>query len=512
MNIELADRSVLVLGLGESGLAMARWCRREGARVRVADTRVEPPKRGALVAASGGDVDVRLGTFDATLLDGIDLVAISPGLAPRAAPQASLLADAAERGVPVVGEIELFAQKLAVLEASTGYAPRVVAITGTNGKTTVTRLVGRLCDGAGRSARVAGNVSPAALDALATALDQDALPDVWVLELSSFQLETTRSLMAASATILNVTQDHLDWHGDMDAYARAKASIFGVATVRVLNRDDPRVIALDVADAPSVRFGLDAPTLPGDFGVVQEREGDRLRWIAVAEGEDPDAEARGLGTKKQIARRRAAKVVALESIAPIRIKRLMPIDALRIRGDHNVANVLAALALGRSIGLPMASMLRTAAGYRGEPHRTAFVLEHEGVEWIEDSKGTNVGATVAALDGLGRKVVLIAGGDGKGQDFGPLAAPVASHARAVVLIGRDRDEIRAALSGCGVPLVDCGSLEDAVEEAARRAEPGDAVLLSPACASLDMFRDYAHRAEVFVAAVERLAAMEGAPC
>jgi UDP-N-acetylmuramoylalanine--D-glutamate ligase len=505
---DLPNKSVLVLGLGESGLAMARWCLREGARVRVADTRETPPKLVAL----GVDVDVKLGPFSDALLDGVDLVAISPGLAPNAEPQASLLRSAASQGISVVGEIELFARKLVALKSESGYAPQLIAITGTNGKTTVTRLVGKMCEGAGRSVAVAGNISPAALDALSDALDRNALPDVWVLELSSFQLETAKSLVADSATILNITQDHLDWHGDMEAYAKAKASIFAASTVRVLNRDDARVIAMDAADAPSVRFGLDAPSLPGDFGVVRDLDDGSLRWIAVAEGEEPDSEARGFGSKKAIAKRRAAKVVVLESIAPVRIKRLMPVDALRIRGDHNVANTLAALALGRSIGLPVAAMLRAASAYQGEPHRVAFVLEHEGVDYIEDSKGTNVGATVAALQGLGRKVVLIAGGLGKGQDFSPLASPVAEHARAVLLIGRDKAPIRAALGQSGVRIIDCDSLERAVEAAAEIAEAGDVVLLSPACASLDMFRDYAHRAEVFVAAVERLAAIEGAPC
>jgi UDP-N-acetylmuramoylalanine--D-glutamate ligase len=505
---ELAQRSVLVLGLGESGLAMARWCRREGARVRVADTRAAPPQRASLDAG----VDLRLGAFDLALLDDIDLVAISPGLAPNTEPQAALLAAAAARGIEVVGEIELFARKLAALKDVIGYAPRVVAITGTNGKTTVTRLAGLMAEAAGKRVAVAGNISPTALDTLVSALEAQALPEIWVLELSSFQLATTTSLQADSATVLNITQDHLDWHGTMEAYAAAKNAIFAAQSVRILNRDDARVIALDGPDVASVRFGLDAPTLPGDFGIVQDHDEVGLRWLAVAEGDDPDAEARGLGSKKTIAKRRAAKVVPLESIAPVRVKRLMPVDALRIRGDHNVANVLAALALARSIGLPMAPLLRAAGAYRGEPHRVAFVLAHDGVDYIEDSKGTNVGATVAALTGLGRKVVLIAGGLGKGQDFSPLAEPVAKHARAVVLIGRDKDAIRTALGGSDVPLVDCDSLDDAVEEAARRAEAGDAVLLSPACASLDMFRDYAERAAVFVAAVERLAATEHAPC
>ncbi len=513
MNIDLAQRSVLVLGLGESGLAMARWCLREGARVRVADTRASPPNRET---ASSLDLELKLGAFDAALLEGVDLVAISPGLAPSAEPQSTLLAAAKTASIPIVGEIELFAQKLVALKLVTGYEPRVLAITGTNGKTTVTRLVGEMCKAAGRSVVVAGNVSPAALDALAEALE-GVLPDIWVLELSSFQLATTTSLEASGATVLNITQDHLDWHGSMEAYAKAKASIFAEATVRVLNRDDPRMSAMDDATVPSVRFGLDAPQAPGDFGVTRDKsDPESLRWLALAEGSDPNAEARGIVPGKTIGKRRSGKPVAPVPVGDLRVKRLMPVDALKIRGDHNVANVLAALALGRSIGLSMGAMLRAAGAYLGEPHRVAFVLERAGVDWIEDSKGTNVGATVAALKGLGRKVVLIAGGLGKGQDFSPLAAPVAKHARAVLLIGRDKAILRAALAATGIALFDCETLDQAVEEAALIAEPGDAVLLSPACASLDMFRDYEERADVFVAAVHRInqgiAAIEGATC
>ena len=514
MNTDLLDKFVLVLGLGESGLAMARWCLREGARVRVADTRDLPPRHDAAVAL---DVEVVRGAFTDALLDDVDLIAISPGLSPLDPSLSPLLAVAESRGLPVVGEIELFARKLAALKDASAYAPRVVAITGTNGKTTVTHLTGRMCESAGRSVVVAGNVSPAALDALSDALDRHgdghALPDVWVLELSSFQLRTTTSLVADSATVLNVTQDHLDWHGDFAAYASAKASIFAPTTVRVLNRGDERVAAMEAAGAPAVRFGLDAPSRAGDFGLERDpADEDGLRWLSLAEGSDPEAEARGMAGATSVKRR--GKVVASTPavVEAVRTKRLMPVDALRIRGDHNVANVLAALALGRAIGLSMGAMLRAAAAYRGEPHRVAFVLEHGGVDWIDDSKGTNVGATVAALQGLGRTVVLIAGGLGKGQDFSPLAAPVSRHARAVLLIGRDRAVLRAALQRTGVPLTDCETLEDAVDEAARLAESGDAVLLSPACASLDMFRDYEERAEVFIAAARRVAALEGAPC
>ena len=506
--MELNRRAVLVLGLGESGLAMARWCLREGARVRVADTRRAPPKLEALKAIDAG-ADVRLGPFADDLLDGIDAIAISPGLSPLVEPQRALLTRAAQASIPVCSEIELFAQKLAELRASEGYLPRVVAITGTNGKTTVTRLVGKLCESAGKPVAVAGNVSPAALDALADALDARALPTVWVLELSSFQLATTRSLVPDAATVLNITQDHLDWHGDIDAYAKAKAAIFAPSTLRVLNRDDARVMAMDAGGVPSLSFGLGRPAAPGAFGVVQDGSespgDDALRWLALAEGGDPEAQARGLAGVTPKKARRSAKSVEATRHEELVVRRLMPTGALRLRGDHNVANVLAALALGRAIGLPMAAMLRAVGSYRGEPHRVELVLSAGGVDYIDDSKGTNVGATVAALRGLGQKVVLIAGGDGKGQDFSPLAAPVAQHARGVMLIGKDQLTIRAALARTNVPLVDCASLEDAVREAARIAEPGDAVLLSPACASLDMFRDYKQRAEVFVMAVRKLA-------
>ena len=519
--MDLAQRSVLVLGLGESGLAMARWCRREGARVRVADTRESPPQLAAL-RADDAAMEFFGGPFEAALLDGVDTIAISPGLSPHVEPQRTLLAAASAANIEVVGEIELFARKLAALREGDGYAPNIVAITGTNGKTTVTRLVGKLCEAAGRSVGVAGNISPAALDALADALDRDALPSTWVLELSSFQLETTTSLSPDAATVLNVTQDHLDWHGGIDAYADAKAAIFAARTVRVLNRDDARVLAMRTDDTPSVTFGLDAPVVAGSFGMTRESAepdaaSDPLRWLALAEGDDPDAEARGSASVKP-AKRKGAKtpVVAPPLAEPALVKRLMPVDALRLRGDHNVANVLAALALGRAIGLPMAAMLRAAAAYRGEPHRVELVLSAHGVDYIDDSKGTNVGATVAALEGLGQPVVLIAGGDGKGQDFSPLAAPVARHARAVLLIGKDkgaiRDAIGAALSRTDVTLIDCATLDDAVLEASRIATAGDAVLLSPACASLDMFRDYKHRADVFVAAARRVTSVKPVAC
>lgn len=499
-------KHVLVLGLGESGLAIALWLARCGATLRVADTRNAPERLQQLqqvvpdVEFIGGSDD---GVFHPRLLEGIDFAAVSPGLAPTRELK-EIIPAAAAAEIPVWGEIELFAQALAALRESQAYAPKVIAITGTNGKTTVTSLTGLLCQRAGLTVQVAGNISPAALDVLRTALDQETLPHIWVLELSSFQLHTTYSLQADAATVLNLTQDHLDWHGDMAAYAADKARIFGANTVRVLNRDD--ALVMQWANAASITFGVDEPDQADCFGLTNE---NGMQWLAVAVEVAEESEKKR-GKKHQV------------EVLPVAIKRLMPADALRIRGQHNAANALAALALGRAIGLPFAALLHGLREYRGEPHRVELVTCIGGVAYYDDSKGTNVGATVAALNGLGRgpdgsasanRLVLIAGGDGKGQDFTPLAEPLARYGRALVLIGRDADAIRhavnSALLSAGIEIVDCETLEQAVQRAAEFAHAGDAVLLSPACASLDMFRNYAHRAEVFVEAVRDLALARG---
>ncbi|RFU45727.1 UDP-N-acetylmuramoyl-L-alanine--D-glutamate ligase [Paraburkholderia sp. DHOC27] len=488
---------VLVLGLGESGLAMARWCARHGCRLRVADTREVPPNLSGL-QAHGIDADFVGGPFSTALLEGVELVAISPGLSPLAADLLPLINEAREKDIPVWGELEFFAQALKTLGES-GYAPKVIAITGTNGKTTTTSLTGLLCERAGKKVAVAGNISPAALDKLTEAIDATALPDIWVLELSSFQLETAHTFAPDAAVVLNITQDHLDWHGGLDAYAAAKGRIFGAQTVRVLNRDDARVMALapkqDTAP-PVITFGVTEPGRPGDYGLLRD---NGMIWLV--EGQDRDASDEPAPT-----RRRKSDVVAPLNLA---LKRLMPADALRIRGLHNAANALAAYALARAVDLPGAPLLHGLREYRGEPHRVELIASIEGIDYVDDSKGTNVGATVAALDGLAQRVVLIAGGDGKGQEFDPLAAPVTRWCRAVMLIGRDAPLIRAALADTGIPMTDHATLEEATRAAAALAEPGDAVLLSPACASFDMFKSYAHRAAVFRSTVEDIAAERG---
>ncbi len=443
--VALAGRRVLVLGLGDSGLSAARWVQQQGGAVRAADTRADPPR------ARDYSGELRTGPFAEALLEGVDLVCISPGLSL----QEAVVQAAIARSVPVVGDIELFAWQVRSDTAS-----RVLAISGTNGKTTVTALTGHLLRAAGIECEVAGNIGPAALDAL---MKRRAPPAAWVLELSSYQLETTWSLEPDAAAVLNLSEDHLDRYAGMEDYAAAKARIFMGEGAQVLNRDDARSISMGLPGREQVTFGLGAPGAEGQWGVVDGM---------VHEGALP----------------------------------VLPLSELQIRGAHNAANALAACALARSLGASREALAQGLRTFRGLPHRLQLVAERGGVAWYDDSKGTNVGAAVAALQGLGRPALLIAGGEGKGQDFAPLAPAVAAHARHVLLIGRDAPLIERALASSGVPLERCATLEQAVALAAQRARAGDAVLLSPACASFDMFRDYRHRGEVFAAAVHALGA------
>lgn len=469
--MQLKGKYVLILGLGESGLAMARWCARQGARVRVADSRIEPPNKGALLAQvptaelMTGHFDDR---FNKAMLKDIDLVALSPGLSGGLMPVLHARADS----IPVVGEIELFAWGLRELGLADD--SRVLAITGTNGKTTTTALTTYLCNAVGRYAIACGNISPSALDALMDAQDAGRFPAVWVLELSSFQLETVDTLYPNGATVLNVSEDHLDRYDGLDDYAGAKARIFHGEGVQVLNREDLLVRKMARADRPLITFGLDAPGAADDFGLRQNR-GEL--WIVRGDSF------------------------------------LLPVSELSLAGLHNAANAMAALALCASIDIPPTALLPALRQFKGLAHRVERVAEIGGVTYYDDSKGTNVGATLAAITGLGPtlnrhghlgKLVLILGGDGKGQDFSPLHPAVMDHGRAAVLIGRDSHRIGAALAASGVPLLHAGDMDEAVALAANAAQPGDAVLLSPACASLDMYRNYAHRAEVFIAAVKGL--------
>ena len=582
--MQLQGQHVLILGLGASGLAMARWCALAGANVTVADTRDTPPQLPAL-QAEWPDVRFVSGPFSASLVEGTSVRAVfrSPGLAPEVV--ASVVDAARNMGLWQGGELSLFAAGLEDLKTRFGYAPQVLAITGTNGKTTVTALTGQLVARAGKTVKVAGNIGPTLLDTLTEAIAQaqaqveqvtteraavelenpnrvseqtlvmtatetvtpvkaqdepssaaadvagkdetpdnlddeaaaelplpvapavqnqdpmaQALPQVWVLELSSFQLDSCEGFEPTAATVLNISQDHLDWHGSMAAYAAAKARIFGAQALMVLNREDAQVMAMRPEpvrvklqkpfERAAVLFGGDMPQRPGDFG-IEVTHG--MTWLVRALEADET--------------RRRRKDAAEE----LHIQRLMPADALRIRGRHNAVNALAALALASSAGCALGPMLYGLREYRGEPHRVEPVAIIQEVEFFDDSKGTNVGATVAALQGLGadRRVVVILGGEGKGQDFSPLADPVQRFARGVVLMGRDASVIREALQGTGVALHDAIDMQAAVEQAAAIARSGDAVLMSPACASFDMFDNYGHRAEVFVQAVASLAEAAG---
>ena len=446
MSVHPQARSAVIVGMGRTGLSVARHLQRSGFRIAVTDSRDAPPELEG-VQALGSSVVTRTGGFDARLLDKADIVVTSPGVSL----DDPFFVQARARGLDIIGDIELFARA--------ADAP-VVGITGTNGKSTVTTLLGRMAERAGVRVRVGGNLGQPALDLL------DRGPtDLYVLELSSFQLDTTHSLKLKAAVVLNVSADHLDRYATLRHYADSKARVYQNSETAVINADDAEVVRMPRAGQRVISFSLN--DAKADFTLVTPPT-DRSAWLA---------------------RRGAA---------------LMPVSALRISGTHNAANALATLALGDALRLPMAPMLDELREFPGLAHRAQWVADLAGVRYIDDSKGTNVGATLAAVGGLAGPLVVIAGGDGKGQDFTPLASAFRDKVRTAVLLGRDAGLIETALSGiCHTTRV--GSMEDAVRAAARFARPGDTVLLSPACSSLDMFRDYAHRGQVFAAAVRELA-------
>lgn len=454
MKTALKDKKVLVLGLGETGLSALRWLAAQGARLSVADTRENPPGLDALKAELP-QVQIYTGAFQASTFAGVDLVVASPGV-PLSEHEIQV---AIARGTPVVGDVELFAQYRSS-------SSKVIAITGANGKTTVTTLVGEICKAAGLKTIVAGNIGLPVLDALGL-----QTPDVYVLELSSFQLETTSSLQVDAASMLNLSEDHMDRYTSIQDYAIAKARIFYNAKLQVLNRDDAWSMLMARPKLAQVTFGLSNEADENSYGLKQV---DGETWLC--EGN----------------------------------KELINIQDLKIVGLHNAANALAAVALCRGIGIDYPHIIQTLYNFKGLPHRVEWVATIDEVDYYDDSKGTNVGATCAALSGLAQKVVLIAGGDGKGQDFSPLQEVVAENARAVVLIGRDAPLIEAVLLQTGIPMYQAIDLPEAVNIAKKIAHTGDAVLLSPACASFDMFKNYVHRAEVFVQAVKALEALEKA--
>ena len=437
-------QTILVLGLGSSGLAAVRWLHQRGAQVRVADQSIAPPGLQALQVCLP-DVPVNLGAWRAEDFDWAAYIVISPGV-----PMAQdIIQQAIQRGVRVWSDIEVFARAVSS-------SAKVIAITGSNGKSTVTSMVAAMCTAAGLSVREAGNIGVPVLDVLADDVD------VFVLELSSFQLEAIYSLRSDAAVLLNVSEDHLDRYADMQAYTTAKARIYQGAALQVVNRDDVRALQLAQHTGAQVSFGLNPPVREQDMGVV---DGFMCRGAI----------------------------------------RLLPVTALQVTGRHNVSNALAAWALCHAMGLPDEPLAEALRAFTGLAHRVQWVAQKGGVNFYDDSKGTNVGATVAAVQGMSQPIILIAGGEGKGQDFTPLASAVDRHVRAVVQIGRDGPLIARALVDTPIPVLRAQSMHEAVELAFAQAKPGDAVLLSPACASFDMFDNYVHRARVFVQAVMALA-------
>jgi UDP-N-acetylmuramoylalanine--D-glutamate ligase len=453
--LDLKGRKILVLGLGDTGLSMARWLVRQGAAVSVADSRDNPPHATAL-ARELPDVGLRTGRFADDSFRDADMIAISPGIDPRE----PLVAAAAARGVPVIGDIELFARRIDTIGS-----PKVIAITGSNGKSTVTAMTGEMCRCAGLRTVVAGNIGLPVLDALSAIEDGEPAPQAFVIELSSFQLESTHSLEPDAATMLNLSEDHMDRYASLADYAAAKQRIFAGSGAQVLNRDDTYSMAMARAGRMVTTFGLDEPAGDVHWG-IRSRSGKKF----LSRGQ----------------------------------RELLALDELPVAGLHNAANALAALALAHAVNLPEEPLLEALRRFGGLPHRVQRIADIDGVVFYDDSKGTNVGATVAALNGMAQKVVLIAGGDGKGQDFSPLLPAVAAHARAVVLIGRDSSVISRVLAGSGVPVSYARDMQEAVEMAFDASRVGDAVLLSPACASYAMSRNYVHRAEVYAQAVRRL--------
>lgn len=440
-------RKTLIVGLGKTGLSCARFLASRGVPWAVTDTRKAPPGLQQLEQELP-DAGLFLGGFDPDVFRAAERLVVSPGVAITE----PLIQQAIAQGIPVLGDIELFCQ--------VARAP-VAVITGSNGKSTVTTLLGEMAKAAGVQVRVGGNLGQPALDLL----DDDA--ELYVLELSSFQLETTHTLKPQVAVVLNVSPDHLDRYPDLQHYADAKAKAYHQARDRIVNRDDPLVVAMTASDADTIGYTLGVPR-DQDFGLLSTELGQCL-----CRGGNP----------------------------------LLPVSELKIFGSHNQQNALAALAMGSALELPMAAMLDALRTFRGLPHRTQFVGEHGGVCWYNDSKSTNPGACIAALEGFHEaggksKTILIAGGDGKGADFAPLGPVVARTCRAVVLIGRDAGLIAAALLP-ETRVIRADSMEEAIALATEQALPGDRVMLSPACASFDMFNNYAHRGEVFVALLGR---------
>ncbi|MCS4534002.1 UDP-N-acetylmuramoyl-L-alanine--D-glutamate ligase [Neisseria montereyensis] len=441
------NKRILVAGLGATGVSMIAFLRQQGAQVAAYDADLKT-EREASLKQRFDNLICYTGRLKDVLAHGFDILAISPGISERMPD----IAEFKQNGGVVLGDIEILAQTLQ------GNSDKIIAITGSNGKTTVTSLVGYLCRQCGLDTIIAGNIGTPVLEAY---MQRDGKPaDVWVLELSSFQLENTEHLNADAATVLNISEDHLDRYDDLLDYAHTKSKIFRGDGVQVLNADDV-------------------------FCRAMKRTGRTVKWFSLEQQTDYWADTQ--------AGRLKAGGQDLAAMADI-----------PLQGLHNSANVLAALALCEAIGLPRTELLQYVQTFKGLPHRVEKVGEKNGIIFIDDSKGTNVGATAAAIAGLQSPIVLIAGGQGKGQDFTPLRTVLQNKARAVLLIGEDAPKIRRDLADCVPEIIDCATLPEAVQTAYQLAQSGDIVLLSPACASFDMFQGYAHRAQVFIDAFQQL--------
>jgi UDP-N-acetylmuramoylalanine--D-glutamate ligase len=490
----LEHQTVMILGLGISGLAMARWCVQHGASVTVVDSRSHPPQLSQLKTEIP-DARFISSQFQSALLENveIDYLLISPGIKP--ADVSELLLNAKNKAIRIGNELTLFIMALIDLRQSDAYKPHVLAITGTNGKTTVTSLTGKLVASTNMTVAVAGNIGPSLLDTLSEKIKSVELPQAWVLELSSFQLNDVTGFEPTAGVVLNVTQDHLDWHETMDSYSEAKSHVYGLQAMMVINRDDEVVMGM-LANAQKLNknrkyctFGSDLPSRLGDYGLESV---NGVTWLVRAISFDD------IVMKKQRS--------LIEPRIELSMQRLIPTDALQLRGQHNMLNALAALTLVESIGCSISRVLFGLREYKGESHRVESIGMLNGVEYFDDSKGTNVGATLAAISGLGieRKIVVILGGDGKGQDFSPLIEVVSKFVRAVVCMGKDKAIISDVLKNVDVPKASVDSMAQAVLAAEKFSQDGDAVLLSPACASLDMFDNYEHRGRIFQAEVFKL--------
>jgi UDP-N-acetylmuramoylalanine--D-glutamate ligase len=492
----LQNQHVMILGLGISGLAMARWCARHGAVVTVVDTRTNPPQLNAL-QTDLPKVQFICSQFESNLFADAEqnYLLVSPGIKP--ADIGEIVSYAKQKAVHIGNELTLFNMALVDLKESVNYKPHVVAITGTNGKTTVTSLTGKLVACANMTVAVAGNIGPSLLDTLGEKIDAVELPQVWILELSSFQLNDANGFESTASVVLNVTQDHLDWHETMAMYVDAKSRVYGFQSNMIINRDDETVMGM-LSLALKVNkyrkyctFGADLPIRIGDYGLESV---NGITWLV-----------RAISLEDVIVKKQRSLI---DSPIALTMQRLIPTDALQLRGQHNMLNALAALALVEAIGCSISRVLYGLREYKGESHRVESIASFNGLEYFDDSKGTNVGATVAAIAGLGkeRKIVVILGGDGKGQDFTPLQDVVSKYVRAVVLLGKDKAVIAAALKDVNVPKLVADNMADVVFKATEAAKEGDALLLSPACASLDMFDNYEHRGRVFQAEVLALIA------